>query len=107
VAVTSAVAKSTDTARPLGAFRLTVKLAITVPKLPSVTVTSLTENEGRGSLSLIVPRPCPSAIVAFVGFVRLTKKVSFDSSSRSPLTSTVTCFEVWPAAKVSVPEPAA
>ena len=102
----SAVAKSTETARPLAALIVTVKLANTVPTLPSVTVTLLMLSDGNGSLSVIVPRPCPSAIVAFDGFVRLTKYVSFASSSRSPLTGTVICFEVWPGVNVSVPEPA-
>ena len=82
---------------------MTVKVAATCPESPSVTVTSLIESAGSGSLSVIVPRPCPSAIVAFDGFVRLTKYVSFASSSRSLLTWTVTCFVVWPGVKVSVP----
>ena len=85
---------------------MTVKVASTVPVSPSATVTSSTDSAGIGSSSVIVPPPCPSVIVAFVGFVRLTKNVSFASSSRSPLTSTVTCLEVWPAAKVTVPLPA-
>ena len=68
-----AVAQSTVTARPLGALRLTVKLAFTVPLLPSVTVTSLIESAGGGSSSVIVPRPCPSSIVALTGPERLTK----------------------------------
>ena len=73
-----------------------MKVALTVPALPSVTVTSSIESVGSGSSSVIVPTPWPSAIVAFVGFERLTKNVSFASSSRSPLTSTVTVFVVWP-----------
>jgi hypothetical protein len=39
-------------------------------------VTSLTDSDGSGSSSVIVPTPCPSAIVAFVGLERSTKKVS-------------------------------
>jgi hypothetical protein len=34
---------------------------------------------------MIVPRPCPSAIVAFTGFVRFTKKVSSGSARMSPM----------------------
>ena len=68
-----AVAKSTVTARPLGTFRLTVKFAFTVPVLPSVTVTSLTDRAGGASSSVIVPTPCPSPIVALTGPERLTR----------------------------------
>ena len=80
-----------------------MKFAFVVPESPSVTVTSLTASDGRASSSVIVPTPCASAIVAFVGLVRLRKKFSSASSSRSPLTRTVTCFVVWPAVNVSVP----
>ena len=52
---------------------------------------------------MIVPTPWLSAIVALVGFERLTKYVSFGSSRRSPLTCTVTGLVVCPAAKVTVP----
>ena len=83
-----------------------MKLATTEPLSPSVTVTSSIESEGCGSSSLIVPRPCPSAIVALIALARFNVYVSFDSSRRSPLTSTVTCFVVSPAAKLSVPLPA-
>ena len=58
-----------------------MKLALTVPVLPSVTVTSLIDERGMASSSVIVPTPWPSAIVALVGLERLTKKVSFASSS--------------------------
>ena len=91
-AVPLAVAESTVTVRPLAVLRLTVKVAVTVPVLPSVTVTSLIESVGSGSSSVMVPTPWPSAIVALIGLVRLTKKVSLASSSRSPLTRTVTGF---------------
>ena len=84
-----------------------MKVAATVPLLPSLTVTSLTATAGSGSLSVIVPSPSPSPIVAFDGFERLTKNVSFASSSRSPLTCTVTVFAVCPGVKVSVPAAAA
>jgi hypothetical protein len=42
-------------------------------------------------------------MAALLGLERLTKKVSFGSSSVSPLTSTVTVFVVCPAVKVRVP----
>ena len=64
---------STDTARPLAASSVTVNLAFSFPVSPSMTATSLTESAGSASSSVIVPAPCPSVIVAFVGFVRLTK----------------------------------
>ena len=48
-----------------------MKFALTVPLLPSVTVTSLTERLGRLSSSMIVPTPLPSAMVALTGSVRL------------------------------------
>jgi hypothetical protein len=84
-----------------------VNVAVVVPELPSVTLTSLIVSTGGGSSSVIVPVPCPSTMVAFDAFVRLTRKVSFASSSVSLLTTTVTVFVVSPAAKVSVPVPAA
>jgi hypothetical protein len=42
-------------------------------------------------------------MVAAVGFVRLTAKVSLSSIAVSPLTGTLICFAVWPGANVSVP----
>ena len=44
-----------------------MKVALTVPVLPSVTVTSLMLSEGAGSSSRMVPRPWPSAMVALTG----------------------------------------
>jgi hypothetical protein len=52
---------------------------------------------------MIVPSPCPSAIVAFVGFVRLTKKVSSGSASVSPMTWTLTIWLVSPGKNMRVP----
>ena len=80
-----------------------MKAALTVPALPSVTVTSLIESVGGGSSSVIVPTPWASAIVALAGLVRLTRNVSLVSSSRSPLTETVIVCVVWPGAKVRSP----
>ena len=67
-----------------------MKVAATVPVLPSVTATSAIESPGSGSSSVIVPTPCASPTVALTGLERLMKKVSLVSSSVSPLTSTVT-----------------
>jgi hypothetical protein len=58
--------------RELGALRLTVNVALTVPVSGSVTVASLIESAGNGSLSTIVPTPAPSRIVALTAFDRLT-----------------------------------
>ena len=80
-----------------------MKFKAVVPLLPSATLTSLMEIEGCGSLSVMVPSPCGSTIDAFAGFVRLTKKISFVSSSVSPLTSTVIVFVVSPGLKITVP----
>jgi hypothetical protein len=52
---------------------------------------------------MIVPRPCPSSIVAFVAFVRFTKKVSFGSSIMSPSTWTLIVCVVSPGANARVP----
>ena len=80
-----------------------MKFAGIVPLWPSPVVTSLIERDGRPSSSTIVPIPWPSGMVAFVGLERLRKYVSLLSSRRSPLTRTVTVFDVSPGAKVSVP----
>ncbi len=84
-----------------------MKTALVVPASPSVTVASPIDTVGSVSSSVIVPTPCASAIVAFEGRLRLTKKLSVASSSRSPLTMTVTVCVVTPAAKFSVPAAAA
>ena len=63
--------------------------ALIVPALPSTTVTSLIDSEGSGSSLTMVPTPWPSATMALITLVTLTKKVSDGSLSVSPLTSTV------------------
>ena len=78
-----------------------------MPASPSVTVASPIDTVGAVSSSVIVPTPCASPSVAFEGALRLRKKLSFGSSSRSPFTSTVTVCVVSPAAKLSVPAVAA
>ena len=65
----AAVAQSTVTAWPLAAERVTVNVAVVVPALPSVTVTSSTDRVGGASSSVIVPSPEPSAIVALDGLL--------------------------------------
>ena len=80
-----------------------VVLLLPLP-LPSCLDTSLTVI--RGSLSRMVPTPWASAMPALVAPLRLTTKVSVDSDTRSPSTATVIVLLVWPAAKVTSPEPA-
>ena len=63
---------STVTVCPLAAESVTVKVAVVVPALPSVTVTSSIDRVGGASSSVMVPAPEPSAIVALAGLVRLT-----------------------------------
>ncbi len=67
-----AVAQSAVTFRPLTALELTVNVAATVPKFPSVTDTSLTVRVGSGSSSVIVPSPDESEIVALTAFESVT-----------------------------------
>jgi hypothetical protein len=62
VAVFAEVAQSTVTALPLAADSVTVKVAVVVPALPSVTETSFTDRVGAGSSSVIVPIPWASLI---------------------------------------------
>ena len=55
---------------------------------------------------MIVPVPIAVAIVAFAGFDRVTRYVSFASSLRSPCTAIGTVCVVTPGANVSVPDAA-
>jgi hypothetical protein len=55
----------------------------------------------RGSSSTMLPMPWPSAMVALAAALRLTKKVSLGSPTRSPLASTVTVLTVWSGSKVN------
>ena len=91
----------TVTDLPLGADRL-IRKPLTA--LPSVRDASLIENDGTGSLSVIVPVQAPSAMVAFVGLERLTAKASSSSSRMSCAELTFTVLVVVPGAKVSVPD---
>ena len=83
-----------------------MKVAVTVPVFPSVTVLLPIETVGTGSSSVIVPTPVPSAIVALTGFESSTVNVSLSSSSVSPFTSTGSVSVVSPGRKVSVPDAA-
>ena len=79
-----------------------------VPLSPSITVGSEIEIDGGGATSslVMVPIAMRSDRVTPEGFDKVTMKVSLGSATVSPRTPTVTVFEVWPAAKVSVPEAA-
>ena len=59
---------------------------------------------GAVSSLLIVPKPLPSLIVAFVGVDRSTVNVSFASKTASRQTRTVTVWVVVAAVKVGVPD---
>ncbi len=91
---------------PLAAESVTVKPSVVVPALPSATATSSIESVGAPSSFVIVPVPWLSRIVAFVGTLRLTRRVSFGSAFTSPFTVTLTGWVVTPGANVSVPEAA-
>jgi hypothetical protein len=82
-------------------LRLTVKVRVLVPELPSDTEASVIDNVGVAAASslVIVPTAWPSAKVTPVdGFDRLTVKVSSGSAVVSPLIVTAKVFEVAPAA---------
>ena len=81
---------------------MTVKVALTVPELPSVTVTSLIESAGvvvvsDGAQALPVGDRRVRRVreVDEERLVRLVEQVAVDR--------TVTVFVVWPGVKVSVP----
>jgi len=58
--------------RPLMADRLTVKVVLTVPALPSVTAALPMLMVGAVSSLVIVPMPVAVVMVALVGAVKLT-----------------------------------
>ena len=69
----------------LAADSVTVKTALTVPLLPSVTDTSLMEMVGGGaSSSTMVPWPCASAIVALVGLREVDEERLVPLGERCP-----------------------
>jgi hypothetical protein len=93
-----------------GPVLLTMRVYVTSPP----TATMLAEAalvrarlaDGLSSLR-IVPIPCPSAIVALLGLMRLTKNVSSGSKVPSPWTGTLMIAVAPPAGMVSVPDVAA
>ena len=97
--------KSTETCLPLAADSVTSTDAKGVsPVLPSGTVRVATDDTvGGASLSVIVPLPSSSAIVAPTGLERRTKNVSFASSSVSPTMVIATLLFWCPPANFSVP----
>ncbi len=90
--MSSAVAQSTETSRPLGADSATSTVANAVsPVWPSGTNTgSPTATVGGASLSTMVPTPSPSAMSAPDASVSSRKKVSSSSSIASLTTVTAT-----------------
>jgi hypothetical protein len=60
------------------------------PLFPSAREALEIETVGAGSSSVIVPIACARVIVAFVGDVTFSEKVSFGSSVVSPTTATLT-----------------
>ena len=82
---------------------MTVKIAVLVPSLPSVTVILLTVSSGGLSLSTIVTVARLSPITALAALSRLIENNSSISSKLSPLTVTEMVLLVSPGAKVKVP----
>ena len=81
---------------------MTVKVNAVVSASPSASETSPIASVGASSSFVIVPWPSPSRMVAPVGFVRVTRKVSSVSKVVSPFTGTVTGSDVSPGSNVSV-----
>ena len=105
MALPSFVAASNETLAAAGADRLAVKCAIFVPESPSLMDRSPIDSVGvtAASSSVIVPVALPSPIVAPpITLARLTVKVSFGSSTVSPLIVMLTTLLVSPAARVWV-----
>ena len=71
-----------------GADRLTVKLKVDAPALPSFAETSLIESVGKSSFR-IVPTPWLSVTFAPITWVTFTKNDSFGSTAVSPFMTTL------------------
>ena len=82
-----------------------MKTALVVPALPSLTVASAIDSDGKSSLR-IVAVAVARAIVAPDAPLRPSVNVSSASIAVSAATGTLTAFDVCPAAKVSVPDAA-
>ena len=79
-----------------------MKVALDVPVLPSVTVTSLIERPAVASSSVIVPTPWPSAIVALTGAAQVDEERLVDLVEQvAAAPATVMVCVVWPGAKVT------
>ena len=93
-----AVAYFTDTVAGDVPESWKVNTAFFTPESPSVTLTGATVRVGAGGSSLrIVPVPVPSPIAIPTGADSATEKVSSASPYRSPLVTTETVLDVWPA----------
>ena len=82
-----------------------VRVAVTVATPPASAMglpLRLKVTLGGPSSSMIVPVPVAVERMALAGLERLTAKVSFNSSTRSPLTETLTVLLVSPGLKVRV-----
>ena len=80
-----------------------MNVAVTVPLLPSLKETSVSERLGTASSLMIVPVPLEVAIVALAAFDKTTVKVSLGSKFGSPKTCTATVLDVSPGANVRTP----
>ena len=81
--------------------------ALVLPELPSLTVALAIDTVGAVLLAsslVMVPVAVAVPSVAPLGLVSFTVKVSFGSTTASPVTATLTVCEVTPGAKVKVPE---
>src|SRR4051794_21787250 len=83
-----------------GADRLTVKVKLFVPVLPSSWEALLIERLGTGSSLRIVPWADEPVIEAPTMFVKLTENVSVGSMTVSPLTATGNAYDVLPAGMI-------
>ncbi len=90
----------TVTVWPLAADRVNGNVAGIVPESPSETIAPPMETVGTGSSLVIVPVPTPDAMDALVALLSETKKVSSTSFRASPITDTISPFEVSPGLNV-------
>ncbi len=87
----------------LTAERVTVKVALTEPELPSLTTGALAMESDGPSLSSMVPTPTASTRFPSLWLVSVTLNVSSTSSRLSADVCTVNVPLVAPAGIVSVP----
>ena len=104
MAVASAVAYSTETARLLGVDWVTISVAtLVVPPAPSSTVASSMDSDGGASSSTMVPVAVAVPIRAPVEFEMVRVKDSSSSSNGSPITTTGIESTTWPGSRVNDP----